>query len=99
MNDHADQIAIETELVVNDTLETLILIHSLRADTPAARELHAAATLARVARSRLCTLVADARDQDVTWQNISRMLGTTRLWAILRYGPVVRRRRTPLTLD
>jgi hypothetical protein len=99
VNEHAEQLNVETELVVDDAIDTVALIHSLPLDSLAARDVHAAITVARLARSRLSRLVADARQEDVTWRQIGRILGVGRLWAILRYGPLVRRRRTPLTLD
>jgi len=92
-------IAVETQLVVADALETIVLVHALPVDSLAARDLHAAVILARVARSRLSRLVADARDEEASWAEIGRILGTGRLWALLRYGPLWRRRRTPLVLD
>jgi hypothetical protein len=99
MNEPAEHVTVETELVVDDAIDTLALIHARAADSLAARDLHAAATLARHARSRLSTLVADARDEDVPSSEISRILNTSRLRAIIRYGPLQRRRRTPITLD
>jgi hypothetical protein len=99
VNDHAEYVESETEQVVDDAIDTIALLHSLPVHSLTARDLHATVTLARLARSRLSTLVADARDEDVTWAEIGRILRTGRVWAILRYGPLVRRRRTPLTLD
>ena len=99
MTERDEQITIETQLVVDDALDTIVLIHSLPVDSLAARDLHAALTLARVVRHRRSTLVADARAEEVSWAQIGRILGTGRLWAALRYGPLVRRRRTPLALD
>ena len=89
----------ETRLVVDDALEVMVLAQRLETDSLAAKDLHAAVTLARMARSRLARLVADARDEEVSWAEIGRILGTGRLWALCRYGPLVRRRRTPLELD
>lgn len=89
----------ETRLVVDDALEVMVLVQRLESDSLAAKDLHAAVTLARVARSRLTRLVADARDEEASWAEIGRILGTGRLWALLRYGPLWRRRRTPLVLD
>ena len=89
----------ETELVVDDAIAALVLVEGLDVDSLAGKDLSAAVTLARVARSRVPRLVADARDEQVSWAQISSMLGTRRLWAACRYGPLVRRRRTPLVLD
>ncbi|HXY27097.1 MAG TPA: hypothetical protein VEH82_02355 [Acidimicrobiales bacterium] len=99
MTGRVEVIAVETQLVVADALETIVLVHALPVDSLAARDLHAAVILARVARSRLSRLVADARDEEVSWAEIGRILGTGRLWALLRYGPLWRRRRTPLVID
>lgn len=89
----------ETDLVVDDAIETIALVEGHDIDSLAAKDLHAAVTLTRATRSRMSTLVADARDEDVSWADIGRILGSGRLWALCRYGPLVRRRRTPLTLD
>jgi hypothetical protein len=94
-----EQLVEETHIIVDDALETIVLIHELPVDSRSAQDLHAAITLARVARARLSRLVADARDEQVSWADIGRILGTGRLWAVLRYGPLVRRRRTPIELD
>jgi hypothetical protein len=95
----AEVIAVETQIVVDDAVEAIVVVHGLDVDSLAARDLHAAVALAKVARSRLSRLVADARDEEVSWTQIGRILGTGRFWAVLRYGLLVRRRRTPLTLD
>ena len=49
-----------------------MLVHQLRTDSLAARDLHPAVTLARKARSRLTRLVADAGDEEVSWAEIGR---------------------------
>jgi len=95
----SEPITIDTHIIVDDAIEAIALVHSLPVHSLAARDLHAAATLRNVARSRLSKLVADARDEQVSWAEIGRILGTGRLRAALRYGPLVRRRRTPLVLD
>ena len=89
----------ETELVVDDAVAALVLVDGIDVDSLAGTDLKAAVTLARMARSRVPRLVADARDEQVSWAQISSILGTTRLWAACRYGPLLRRRRTPLVLD
>ena len=90
---------IETQIAVDDAIEAIVVIHTLPLDSLAARDLHAAVSLRNVARSRLTRLVADARDEEVSWSEIGRILGTGRVWAICRYGFIWRRRRTPLVLD
>jgi len=90
---------VETTLVVDDAIEAVVLVQGLDIDSLSAKDLHAAVTLARASRARVSRLVADARDEQVSWTQIGRILGTGRLWAALRYGPFVRRRRTPLVLD
>lgn len=99
MDELAELIAEETRGVVDDALEVMVLVQRLESDCLAARDLHAAVALARAARSRLSRLVADARDEEASWAEIGRILGTGRLWALFRYGPLWRRRRTPLVLD
>jgi len=89
----------ETGFVVDDVLSVIVLVQRLPSGGIAARELQAAVTLKREARSRLVRLVADARDEGTSWTEIGHILGTGRLFAACRYGPFVRRRRTPLVLD
>jgi hypothetical protein len=99
VTERAELITAETQIVVDDAVEAIVIVHALDIDSLAARDLHAAVTLRNVARSRLSRLVADARDEQVSWAQISCILGTGRLLALLRYGLLVRRRRTPLVLD
>jgi hypothetical protein len=99
VNERAEQISVETQLVIDDAIQNIALINTAHLDSLAARDLHAAAIVARQTRSQLSTLVADARDEHVSWRDIGRILGTGRLWTMLRYGPLQRRRRTPPTLD
>jgi hypothetical protein len=89
----------ETTCAIDDALSVIALVQRLPSDSVAAKDLQAAVTLARVARSRLARLVADARDEQTSWAEIGRILGTGRLFALCRYGPFSRRRRTPLELD
>ena len=99
MNARPDHRAIETQVVVDGALETMVLVQGLDTASLAARDLHAAVILTKVARSRLARLVADARDEDTPWAEIGHILGTGRLLALLRYGPRWRTRGTPLELD
>jgi len=96
---YEDQKILETELVVDDVTEAIVLIHQLQTDSLAARDLHATVTLLRELRSRVSRLVADTRDEETSWAEIGRILGTGRLQAFMRYGPLWRRRRTPLVFD
>ena len=95
----SEQLVGEIQIVIDVVVESLVLIERLSVDSRAAQDLHAAVTLTRVIRARLSRLVADARDEQVSWSDIASILGTNRLWAVLRYGPLVGRRRTPLVLD
>jgi len=97
--DHYEEDIDETGFVVDDALSVIALVQRLPSDNTAARELQAVVTLKREARSRLARLVADARDEETSWAEIGHILGTGRLFAACRYGPFVRRRRTPLALD
>ena len=99
MTEREDIIDEETICVIDDALSVLALVQRLPSDSLAAKDLQAAVTLARAARSRLARLVADARDEETSWAEIGRILGTGRLFAVCRYGPFGRRRRTPLELD
>ena len=99
MTELQDLIDKETSCVIDDALSMVALVQRLPSDSVAARDLQAAVTLARAARSRLARLVADARDEETSWSEIGRILGTGRLLALCRYGPFRRRRRTPLELD
>jgi len=96
---YEDEKILETEFVVDDVTEAVVLVQQLPTDSLAAKDLYAAVTLLRELRSRVSRLVADARDEQTSWAEIGRILGTGRLWALLRYGPLWRRRRTPLVLD
>ena len=89
----------ETSCVVDDAVSVIAVVQHLPSDSVAAQDLQAAVTLARAARSRLARLVADARDEQTSWAEIGRILGTGRFFALCRYGPFGRRRRTPLQLD
>ncbi len=95
----SELVADETRVAVDDAIEIIGLVQRLPVDSYAARDLRAAVMLAKAAHSRLSRLVADARDEELSWAEIGRILGTGRLWAVCRYGPLVRRRRTTLTLD
>ena len=99
MTEREDIIDVETYCVIDDALSVIALVQRMPSDSLAAKDLQAAVTLAREARSRLARLVADARDEQTSWAEIGRILGTGRLFAACRYGPFGRRRRTPLELD
>ncbi len=99
MTEREDIINEETSCVVDDALSVIALVQHLPYDSVAARDLQAAVTLARAARSRLVRLVADARDEQTSWAEIGRILDTGRFFALCRYGPFGRRRKTPLELD
>jgi hypothetical protein len=85
--------------VVDETIDTLILLRGRHHDTNAGIAIDAVATLIAHARSRLPDLVAEARDQANTWAEIAEQLGLGRLRVIARYGFHARRRRPPLELD
>ena len=99
MTEREDIIDEETICVIDDALSVLALVQRLPSDSLAAKDLLAAVTLARAARSRVARLVTDARDEQTSWAEIGRILGTGRFFAACRYGPFGRRRRTPLELD
>ena len=96
---HEDEKILETEFVVDDAVEAVVLVHQLPTDSLAARDLHATVTMLRELRTRVSRLVADARDEKTSWAEIGAILGTGRVLAACRYGPFVKRRRTPLELD
>ena len=99
MTGPSEVVVIEMQLVVDDAVEAMVLVQGLDVDSLAAKDLHAAVMLARATRSRLPGLVANARDEQVSWSQIARILGTKPLWAALRHGSFARRRRTPMVLD
>jgi len=74
----------ETTCVIDDALNAITLVQQLPSDSLAAKEPQAAVTLARAARSRLARLVAEARDQQTSWSEIGRILGTGRFFAVCR---------------
>ena len=89
----------EFAAVLDQTIDTLVLLRGRHFDTNAGAQLDAVATLIALARSRLPDLVADARDQANTWADIAAQLGISRLRAIARYGLHAGRRRLPFELD
>jgi hypothetical protein len=89
----------ETSCVIDDALSAIALVQRLPSDSLAAKDLQAAVTLARAARSRVARLVADARDEQTSWAEIGRILRTGRFFAACRYEPFGRRRRTPIEPD
>jgi hypothetical protein len=99
VTERKDIIDQEPNWVIEDALSVITLVQRLPSDSLAANDLQAAVTLARAARSRLARLVADARDEETSWAEIGRILGTGRVFALCRYGPFNHRRRTPLELD
>jgi hypothetical protein len=74
----------ETTCVIDDALNAIALVQQLPSDSLAAKDLQAAVTLARAARSRLARLVAEAWDEQTSWSEIGRILGTGRFFAVCR---------------
>jgi hypothetical protein len=74
----------ETTCVIDDALNAIALVQQLPSDSLAAKDLQAAVTLARAARSRLARLVAEARDEQPSWSEVGRILGTGRFFAVCR---------------
>jgi hypothetical protein len=85
--------------VIDDALDALQTLLGTDHDTHAATELAAAAQLISYVHHRLPDLVAEARDQDMSWVEIARQLGLTRLGTMARYGHHARTRPQPITLD
>lgn len=97
--DTDDDVDHEIAGVIDETINTLILLRGRHHDTNAGLEIDAVVALIAQARSRLPDLVADARDQANTWTEIADQLGVSRPRAIARYGLGARRGRLPLELD
>jgi hypothetical protein len=74
----------ETTCVIDDALNAIALVQQLPSDSLAAKDLQAAVTLARAARSRLARMVAEARDEQTSWSEVGRILGTGRFFAVCR---------------
>ena len=85
--------------VLDDAVETLIVLRSPLYSGDAGAELHALVSLIAHAKGRLASVVADARDQEHTWGEIARQLGRSRLSAMARYAPNSKKRRRPLDPD
>ena len=84
MTEPEDIIDEETTCVIDDALNAIALVQQLPSDSLAAKDLQAAVTLARAARSRLARLIAEARDEQTSWSEIGRILGTGRFFAVCR---------------
>ena len=85
--------------VVDEALRFIVLLRDRSTETKACRELDAVATLVCHARSRLPDLVADARDEANSWQEVAAALSMSRPRAITTYVLHARNRRQPLDLD
>ena len=85
--------------VVDEAVRTIVLLRERSTATNACRELDAVATLVCHARSRLPDLVADARDEANSWQEVAAALSMGRPRAITTYVLHARNRRQPLDLD
>ena len=85
--------------VVDEAVRTIVLLRDRSTETKACRELDAVATLVCHARSRLPDLVADARDEANSWQEVAAALSMSRPRAITTYVLHARNRRQPLDLD
>ena len=85
--------------VVDEAVRTIVLLRERSTATNACRELDAVATLVCHARSRLPDLVADARDEANSWQEVAAALSMSRPRAITTYVLHARNRRQPLDLD
>ncbi len=97
--DTDDVVDQEIVAVIDELINTLVLLRGRHHDTNAGLEIDAVAALIAQARSRLPDLVADAREQVNTWTEIADQLGVNRPRAIARYGLSARRGRPPLELD
>lgn len=84
MTEPEDIIDEETTCVIDDALNAIALVQQLPSDSLAAKDLQAAVTLARAARSRLARMVAEARDEQTSWSEVGRILGTGRFFAVCR---------------
>jgi hypothetical protein len=97
--DNDDVVDDEIAGVIDETIDTLILLRGRHHVTDAGNRIDAVATLIADARSRLPDLIADARDQANTWAEIANQLGVSRPHAIAHYGLHTRTRRPPIELD
>jgi len=89
----------DSAAVLDEAVETLTTFRSPLYSGDAGAELHALVSLIAHAKSRLASVVADARDQEHTWGEIAHQLGCSRLSAIARYAPNSKKRRRPLDPD
>lgn len=84
--------------VIDEAIETLVLLRAPMSLGDAAATISVLVSLAAEVDSRLPDAVADARDQDYSWDDIATRLATTAADAKSRYADYARWRK-PLDLD
>ena len=89
----------DTEVVVDNAIESLGDLRGLGWLGDASVELHLLASLMGEAERRLPRTVADARDQDLSWAQIADLLGVTRASAWQRFAGRTAKDRSALDPD
>jgi hypothetical protein len=89
---------IDTAALIDEAIETLVLLRSPMHLGDAAATTSALVSLIAEAEGRLADAIADARDQDYPWDAIASRLATTTTTARRRYSAHARTRK-PAELD
>jgi hypothetical protein len=88
----------DTAALIDEAVESLVLLRSPMHLGDAASTISALVSLIAETESRLADAVADARDQDYSWDDIASRLATTAATAQRRYAAYARTRK-PAELD
>ena len=88
----------ETAVIVNDAARDLAILRSPLASTDALAVLHALVSLQAQIQAQLADVVADALDQEHSFEEIAGQLAINPATARRRYAAYAKR-RTPLAID
>lgn len=88
----------DTTALIDEAVDSLVLMRSPMYLGDAAVTISALVSLIAEAESRLADAIADARDQDYSWDEIASRLATTATVARRRYSAYARTRK-PAELD
>jgi hypothetical protein len=89
----------DTQALIDRAVDSLVIFRCPMGLGDAGATVSALVSLIAEADGRLADAVADARDQDYTWDDIASRLATTTTTARRRYAVYTRRRVVPLDPD